>query len=266
MHSITKFLEAANQNAAAVNRKVIEITQRNLNLGFELAKSLARGAGNPSEIARVLTSFWRKQFSELATQAEEARNHFGANVAKPKMFESSPESAVEEPAKKSPTRSQKGRNQTAEDFATARLGQKAPQTPKAPRHTERASGSGVGSLHGKQPEILKRDTPKTVQKSPERDPVDEGARPQAARTKVKPGPSSTAQQRLPTTDIKFGMLDGNAVRFTNLEAWWLVDGTWRPISPDEVLSNAAVMREARFKQQFPQVPLLPKKAFQSDHR
>ena len=88
MHSITKFLEAANQNAAAVNRKVIEITQRNLNLGFELAKSLARGAGNPSEIVRVLTSFWRKQFNELATQAEEARNHlFGTNVAKPNMFE-----------------------------------------------------------------------------------------------------------------------------------------------------------------------------------
>ena len=267
MHSITKFLEAANQNAAAVNRKVIEITQRNLNLGFELAKSLARGAGNPSEIVRVLTSFWRKQFNELATQAEEARNHlFGTNVAKPNMFESSPESAVEESAKKSPTRSQKGHNQTAEDPVTARLEQKAvTQTPKAPRHTERAAGSGVGSLHGKQPEIRKRDTPKTVQKSPERDPVDEGARPQAVRTKVKPGPSSAAQERLPT-DIKFGMLDGNAVRFTNLEAWWLVDGTWRPISPDEVLSNAAVMREARFKQQFPQVPLLPKKAFRSDHR
>ena len=31
------------------------------------------------------------------------------------------------------------------------------------------------------------------------------------------------------------MLDGNAVRFTNLEAWWLVDGAWRPISPGEVL-------------------------------
>ena len=26
------------------------------------------------------------------------------------------------------------------------------------------------------------------------------------------------------TGVKFGMLDGNAVRFTNFEAWWLVDG------------------------------------------
>src|SRR6476620_4711871 len=104
MHSIMKFLVAANQNAAEINRKIIEITQRNLNLGFELAKSLARGAGNPTEIVRVQTSFWRKQFDELATQAEEARNRlFGFNVARPR---SSPESAVEEPAKKAPTRSQ----------------------------------------------------------------------------------------------------------------------------------------------------------------
>ena len=26
------------------------------------------------------------------------------------------------------------------------------------------------------------------------------------------------------TGVKFGMLDGNAVRFTNFKAWWLVDG------------------------------------------
>jgi hypothetical protein len=68
------------------------------------------------------------------------------------------------------------------------------------------------------------------------------------------------------SDLKFGMLDGNPVRFTNLEAWWLVDGAWRPISPGEVLSNAVVMREARFKQLFPLVPLLPSNAFQSDKR
>ena len=58
-------------------------------------------------------------------------------------------------------------------------------------------------------------------------------------------------QDLPT-GVKFGMLDGNAVRFTNFEAWWLVDGAWQPIFPGEVLSDAAVMREARFKQLFPQ--------------
>ena len=60
------------------------------------------------------------------------------------------------------------------------------------------------------------------------------------------------------------MLDGNAVRFTGREAWWLVDGVWRPISPGEVLLNAAVMREARFNQFFPEVPRLPSNAFKAD--
>ena len=166
MHSITKFLEAANQNAGEVNRKVLEITQRNLNLGFELAKSLARGAGNPAEIVRAQTSFWRKLFDELATQAEEARNRlFGFNVARPG---SSPDSAVEEPAKKAPTRSQsKGGNRSARDPATARLGQKTGmQTLKTPRLSGRAARSGVGSRVGKQPEIQKKDTPTRVQKIP----------------------------------------------------------------------------------------------------
>jgi len=244
MYSITKFLEAATENAAALNRKIIEITQRNLNLGFELAKSLARGGGNPSEIVRVQTSFWRKQFHALATQAEEACERlFGFNVAKPKVLES----AVEEPAKKSPTRSQRGHNHPPQASATARLRQKAgTQTPKTPRSSS---------------------TDKLKRTQDLRDPVDEGAKLRAARTKpasvprAGEGAGTKPAAQTPPTDIKFGMLDGNAVRFTNFEAWWLVDGNWRPVSPDEILANAAVMREARFKQLFPRVPLLPKKAF-----
>jgi hypothetical protein len=87
-----------------------------------------------------------------------------------------------------------------------------------------------------------------------------GPVPRAGASQKKGAEKKPAAQT-PPTDIKFGMLDGNAVRFTNFEAWWLVDGTWRPISPDEVLANAAVMREARFMQLFPRVPPLPKKAF-----
>ena len=65
-------------------------------------------------------------------------------------------------------------------------------------------------------------------------------------------------------EINFGILDGYAVRFTSFEAWWLVDGVWRPISPDEVLLNAAVMREARFNKFFPELPRLPSNAFNAD--
>jgi hypothetical protein len=71
----------------------------------------------------------------------------------------------------------------------------------------------------------------------------------------KKGAAQDEAQGLPP-EIKFGMLDGNAVRFPSLETWWLVDGVWRPIHPDEVLLNAAVMREARLNQVFPEVPRL----------
>jgi hypothetical protein len=263
MYSITKFLEAANQSAATVNRKVIEITQRNFNLGFDLAKSLAGGARNPSQIVRLQRNFWRKQFNELTAQAEEVRNRlFGFSAAKPNTLEAS-----DETTKKSPTRLLKGHNQTEQ--GPARLEQKpGARSPKTPPLTRRTAGSGSTPLDKKQPEIQKKgtptDKPKRIQKSPGPDPVAEKAK--AARTKVKARPSSGAAPQSIPTDIKFGILDGNAVRFTNLEAWCLVDGTWRSIAPGEVLSNAAVIREARFNQLFPQVPLLPKKAFQSHRR
>jgi hypothetical protein len=69
----------------------------------------------------------------------------------------------------------------------------------------------------------------------------------------------------PPTEIQFGRLDDNAVRFTRLEAWRLLDGTWRPISVNEVLSDAVVLSKARFDQLFPEVPQLPTDAFLPDH-
>lgn len=269
MYSISKFLKAANQSAAAVNRKVIEITQTNLNWGFDLAKSLVGAARSPSEIVRLQTSYWRKQFDELSTQAEEARNRlFGFSAAKSKTPLPPPKSTLEEPSTKSSARLQKENDRAAQDFATARPGQK-PRAKTSPL-TARTARSSFSLRVKTQPGIQKSGTPtrkpKRIQKSPVRDPVDEGARPQAGKTAANELPSSAVAPRSRPTGISFGMLDGNAVRFTNLEAWWLVDGTWRPISPDEVLSNAAVMREARFKKLFPNVPLLPKKAFQSHHR
>ena len=84
-------------------------------------------------------------------------------------------------------------------------------------------------------------------------------------TPTEGAPQDEALQEGIPAEIKFGMLDGNAVRFTSREAWWLVDGVWRPISPGEVLLNAAVMREARYDQFFPEVPPLPSHAFKADN-
>jgi len=131
----------------------------------------------------------------------------------------------------------KGHSSTARRPA-ARLKQKPEgQKRETPPPARPATGPGVHPPDKRQPRTRKKGTP-------ENEPVPESL----------PG------------QIKFGMLDGNAVRFTNLEAWWLVDGAWRSISPGEVLLNAAVLREARFNQLFPQVPRLPSDAFKSDNR
>jgi phasin family protein len=56
----------------ALNRKVIDITQRNINSGFDLAKSLA-GAKNLAEAMELQASYWREQLGTLGAQAEEVR-------------------------------------------------------------------------------------------------------------------------------------------------------------------------------------------------
>ena len=300
VQTLEKSFDAAGQGAAALNRKIIDIAQRNFNLGFDLAKSLA-GARNLSEIVELQAAYWRKQFDALTTQAEEVRNRlFGLGAAKPKTAEP----IQHEPAKKTPPRAQetpkKGHSPAARDPAAERL-KKRPDTQKleVPPPAGPAVGPGVCPPDERQPGSRKRgsqeDTPKRLQRPTARDPAAEGEKqkPEASSTKLKARPPSgpvappgvrrpderrlqpgtrkkgTAEdepvpQSLPA-EIKFGMLDGNAVRFTNLEAWWLVDGVWRPISPGEVLLNAAVMREARFNQLFPQLPRLPSNAFQPDN-
>ena len=65
--------DAAGQGAAAFNRKVIDITQRNINSGFEFAKSLA-GAKNLAEAMELQATFWRKELGMLGAQAEEVRS------------------------------------------------------------------------------------------------------------------------------------------------------------------------------------------------
>ena len=67
-----KSFDAAGRGAAAFNRKIVDIAQRNLGSGFDLAKSLA-GAKTLTDMVEVQAAFWRKQFGELTAQAEEVR-------------------------------------------------------------------------------------------------------------------------------------------------------------------------------------------------
>ena len=69
--TLERTFDAAGQGAVAFNRKIIEIGQRNVNSGFDLAKSLA-GAKNLAEMVELQAAYWQKQ-GTLRSQAEEVR-------------------------------------------------------------------------------------------------------------------------------------------------------------------------------------------------
>ena len=57
--TLERTFDAAGQGAVAFNRKIIDIVQRNVNSGFDLAKSLA-GAKNLSEMVELQAAYWQK--------------------------------------------------------------------------------------------------------------------------------------------------------------------------------------------------------------
>ena len=70
--TVERTFDAAGQGAVAFNRKIIDIAQRNVNSGFDLAKSLA-GAKNLSEIVELQADYWQKLLGALTSQVEEVR-------------------------------------------------------------------------------------------------------------------------------------------------------------------------------------------------
>jgi phasin len=70
--ALERSFDAAGQGAAAFNRKLIDIAQRNLNSGFDLAKKLA-AAKNLAEMVELQSAFLRQQFDVFASQANEIR-------------------------------------------------------------------------------------------------------------------------------------------------------------------------------------------------
>jgi hypothetical protein len=80
--SWNKSFGAANQGAVALNLKVIDIAERNISTGFDLAMNLA-GAKNVAEALEMQSVYWRKQLGQLQAQAEEVKallSRLNANV------------------------------------------------------------------------------------------------------------------------------------------------------------------------------------------
>lgn len=85
LESWERSFDAVGRGAVALNRKVIDIAQRNINSNFDLAKSLA-SAKNLAEAMELQGAYWRKQLEALAAQAEEVRTlstQVTADAAKP---------------------------------------------------------------------------------------------------------------------------------------------------------------------------------------
>lgn len=83
--ALERSFDAAGQGAVAFNRKIIDIHQRNLNSGFDLAKKLA-GAKNLAEIVELQSGYIREQFDALTGQAGELRalsSKIAADTAEP---------------------------------------------------------------------------------------------------------------------------------------------------------------------------------------
>ena len=73
LESWERTFDAAGQGAVALNRKVIDITRRNISSGFDFATSLA-GAKTLAEAMELHSSYWSKQLNALRAQAEEMRD------------------------------------------------------------------------------------------------------------------------------------------------------------------------------------------------
>ena len=64
LESWQKSFGAAGHPAAVLNRRFIDLAERNINTGFDLATGLA-GARNLAEVMELQAAYWRKLFGEL---------------------------------------------------------------------------------------------------------------------------------------------------------------------------------------------------------
>ena len=78
-------LDAAGQGAVALNRKIVDIADRNIRSSYDLATRLL-ASKNLADALEVQTAYWRKQFDTLGVEAEEVRslsNQITADAARP---------------------------------------------------------------------------------------------------------------------------------------------------------------------------------------
>ncbi len=265
--ALEHFLQAAWHRTAVLNQKMIGLAHSNLKFGFELAR-----AKTLSDVLSLQADYWQKQFS--AFQAEDV-GHELSEAGEPQSAEAM-----------KPQRAEAGEPRNAEEGEPQRAEAAEPRAAEAdePRSPDQEPVRQQTKAKTVESPVLVDAPEKPKQKSAQK-PLRKAAAPDPhgerkstkGRTKPAHGRPSSNVPRAParkgrarghdavspsaTDKIQFGMLDGNAVRFTSTEAWALLDGAWRRVSADEVLTDAVVLSQARFDQLYPEVPQLPASAF-----
>ena len=72
LESWQKSFGAAGQGSLAFNQKIMDIAERNINTGFDLATGMA-GAKNLAEVMELQAAYWRKLLGEVHTQVGAGR-------------------------------------------------------------------------------------------------------------------------------------------------------------------------------------------------
>ena len=72
LESWQKSFGAAGQGAAVLNRRFIDLAERNINTGFDLATGLA-GARDFGEVMELQATYWRKLLGELRVEGGQRR-------------------------------------------------------------------------------------------------------------------------------------------------------------------------------------------------
>ncbi len=265
--ALEHFLEAAWHRTAMLNRKMIGLAHSNLKFSFELAR-----AKTLSDVLSLQAGYWQEQVNALqaedfADEFSDARGPLSAKASEPRKSEAiEPLSAdAGEPLNAEASEPLRPDQETVRPQAKATIVASplpvvAPEMPKQkspPRPPQKAvapasQGEGKGAKGRTKPAPGRPSSSEA--RAPDRNEARAAERKGRARASGAVTPGGTDK-------IQFGTLDGNAVRFTGTEAWALLDGAWRKVPADEVLSEAVVLSQARFEQRYPDVPQLPAAAF-----
>jgi|SRR6516162_2562280 len=65
-------------------------------------------------------------------------------------------------------------------------------------------------------------------------------------------------------EIRYATLERRPVRLNDHEAWWVINGAWKPLHLAEAVFGASLLTQEHFEKSFPNLPQLPSTAFQTD--